>query len=158
MDNTIGFPNTYPIYPVERCHLFEQLAQRFYFWREIGGCGSVRPTKPTHEESLAPGVYVSGNVSKSFIYCNIVKPVYNSHPLLRKATENFGKLSGDRNIQGDRFRAVTYRFMQRWTFICKIKINFFFAWNVVHCLSCCWKRCITVIWRVLYVNGACLTY
>ena len=125
MDNTIGFPNTYPIYPVERCHLFEQLAQRFYFWREIGGCGSVRPTKPTHEESLAPGVYVSGNVSKSFIYCNIVKPVYNSHPLLRKATENFWKLSGDRNIQGDRFRAVTYRFMQRWTFICKIKIDFF---------------------------------
>ena len=51
MDNTIGFPNTYPIYLVERCHLFEQLAQRFYFWREIGGCGSVRPTKPTHEES-----------------------------------------------------------------------------------------------------------
>ena len=33
VDNTIGFPNTYPIYPVERCHLFEQLAQRFYFWR-----------------------------------------------------------------------------------------------------------------------------
>ena len=125
MDNTIGFPNTYPIYPVERCHLFEQLAQRFYFWREIGGCGSVRPTKPTHEESLAPGVYVSGNVSKSFIYCNIVKPVYNSHPLLTKATENFWKLSGDRNIQGDRFRAVTYRFMQRWTSICKIKIHFF---------------------------------
>ena len=110
MDNTIGFPNTYPInYPVEHCRRFEQLAQRFYFWREIGGCGSVRPTKPTHEEFLAPGVYVSGNVSKSFIYCNIVKPVYNSHSLLRKVTENLGKLSGDRNIQGDRFRVVIYR-------------------------------------------------
>ena len=59
------------------------------------------------------GLCICGNVSKSFIYCNIVKPVYNSHPLLTKATENCGKLSGDRNIQGDRFRAVTYRFMQR---------------------------------------------
>ena len=34
MDNTIGFPNTYPInYPVDSAVMFEQLAQKFYFWR-----------------------------------------------------------------------------------------------------------------------------
>ena len=58
--------------------------------QEIGGCGSVRPTSNAQEESLTPRVYVSGNVSKSFIYCNIVKPVYNSHLLLTKAIEIFG--------------------------------------------------------------------
>ena len=100
--------------------------------QEIGGYGSVRPTSNAQEESLTPRVYVSGNVSKSFIYCNIVKPVYNSHPLLRKATENFGKLSGDRNIQGDRFMAVIYRLdcILRLTFTYEIKINF-------SCLKCC---------------------
>ena len=68
--------------------------------------------KTTQEEALAPGVYVSGNVSKSFIYCNIVKPVYNGHPLLRKATEKFGKLSGDSNIYRVTaiYWAVIYRF------------------------------------------------
>ena len=71
-------------------------------------------------------------ISKSFIYWKIVKPVYNSHPLLRKATENFGKLSGDRNIQGDRFMAVIYRLdcILRLTFTYEIKINF-------SCLKCC---------------------
>ena len=35
MDNTIGFPNTYPIYPVDSAVIgLKQLAQRFYFWRE----------------------------------------------------------------------------------------------------------------------------
>ena len=52
----------------------------------------------------------------------ILRPVYNGHPQEMegdhhvrkyKATENIGKLSGDRNTQGDRcsiYRAVKYRF------------------------------------------------
>ena len=64
MDNTIGFPNTYPInYPVDSAVIgLKQLAQRFYFWRAgdqtaqqaLGSSGRKRERARARETRVSP--------------------------------------------------------------------------------------------------------